>query len=1116
MRNSYGIGERHHCFFRMLFHLILTMLSVFLINGFIRTNAWADVTIAYDIFGNPLLKPAGAGNSQTGNFLAVYLSPQECSGVTEDEARATLRNAFGNAIITNIAPLGTCNYRAVGRPAVAYSHQSDRFCIAVPASDRPSGSIDYIRVGFLNGDGSDPGIPVQNILGADQFYYMGSGFGALRVVHNSLLDEFVITAQVKDDGLNQILARRITPTGTLTGYKVLSEPTTNGFQSHGIAHAPVSGTSPTGGRYLFVRGRSSIQLLDAELNPILVTATDPNYPDINTSSDIPIRTGDPSSVSEFSDHADVAYGVVEGQNRFLVIYSDENNCKPPRLSCPNIPDQNTGVWGTYIDPEKMNYTDFNPNSEVNTPFPITSIYTHADAIAEWQPTAAFHPDAEGFFVVWREIPFDHGLNDEILSHIRGTFIDRFLEDGLYGQELPDWPPENFVLSDVTGVCIPGAWPYECISDQDPDFPDVFPVGFGRAMAIWHEYHDPPPSPPFDWPANWSIRGDRFPADVAPPPDNDDRINAELVAEGAHQGTLVRATNDGSASCGISSNSPDVWYLYQVYSTGTLKVSTCGSNDYYGIDTGVDTVISLHDPDDGSQLDGHCNDDWHSGSYTSACFGEAGLDEGGLWRDSAISARVFNGDSILIRVANFNASKKGPFNLQVEFVNDPDQDGDGWSTADGDCDDNDNTVYPNAPELCDGKDNDCNGASTDGSGESWFGQLCDGSDTDLCNEGTFSCNGGQQVCSDNTGNNIELCDGLDNDCNGVSADGSGESWFGQLCDGSDTDLCNEGTFSCNGGQQVCSDNTGNNIELCDGLDNDCDGGTDEGLTRTTTCGVGECAGNSGVETCSAGVWGNDTCAPFAGATAEVCDGLDNDCDGVEDINENGVCNTLPDGDNPVTVEDDSGQVTVTFPSVTEEGNTDVTVENCQETIDGFVVIPTSAPVCVDITTTAGFNTPVIVCITYDDTGMTLSEEEQIRIVRYDPGPPPSKNLLPFCDPPPDPVDTVNNIACGCTDQFSTFAAGYALDSDEDGIPDLSDNCPDVWDPSNLCDGCLSDTNHDEDVDGLDLVTIINAYGTSSGDQNFNPSADLNGDSFVDEIDLALTAMGFGRIDCIDNP
>ena len=43
----------------------------------------------------------------------------------------------------------------------------------------------------------------------------------------------------------------------------------------------------------------------------------------------------------------------------------------------------------------------------------------------------------------------------------------------------------------------------------------------------------------------------------------------------------------------------------------------------------------------------------------------------------------------------------------------DADGDGYSVADGDCDDSDPTVYPGAPEECDGLDNDCNGVADDG-------------------------------------------------------------------------------------------------------------------------------------------------------------------------------------------------------------------------------------------------------------------------------------------------------------------------------------------------------------------------------------------------------------------
>lgn len=81
------------------------------------------------------------------------------------------------------------------------------------------------------------------------------------------------------------------------------------------------------------------------------------------------------------------------------------------------------------------------------------------------------------------------------------------------------------------------------------------------------------------------------------------------------------------------------------------------------------------------------------------------------------------------------------------------------------------------------------------------------------------------------------------------------------------------------------------EICDNIDNNCTGGVDENLIQSTTCGVGACAGNTGEETCTAGVWGGDTCDPYEGALAEICDDvneIDEDCDGLTNCDDTVDC------------------------------------------------------------------------------------------------------------------------------------------------------------------------------------------------------------------------------------
>ena len=181
------------------------------------------------------------------------------------------------------------------------------------------------------------------------------------------------------------------------------------------------------------------------------------------------------------------------------------------------------------------------------------------------------------------------------------------------------------------------------------------------------------------------------------------------------------------------------------------------------------------------------------------------------------------------------------------------------------------------EICDGVDNDCNPATADGSDEAWLGAACDGTDADLCEEGSLICSGGAQTCSDATGDALELCDGLDNDCNPATADGAGEASLGTVCDGADSDLCEDGVLNCSGGALSCTDDATSNAELCDGADNDCNPATADGsgdpLNGLACDGADSDLCEEGTFSCSAG---SLVCSDFSANNPELCDGLDNDC------------------------------------------------------------------------------------------------------------------------------------------------------------------------------------------------------------------------------------------------
>jgi hypothetical protein len=138
---------------------------------------------------------------------------------------------------------------------------------------------------------------------------------------------------------------------------------------------------------------------------------------------------------------------------------------------------------------------------------------------------------------------------------------------------------------------------------------------------------------------------------------------------------------------------------------------------------------------------------------------------------------------------------------------------------------------------------------------------------------------------------ETCNGVDDNCNGMIDEGTLPG-TGVSC-GATIGTCHAGMTACVGGALVCQAGDGGTPmpEVCNGLDDNCNGVVDEGpFTQTgQTC---ICPGldpaKVGVGTCKAG---HLVCRGTRGFVCEgcvlpgpeICDGLDNDCDGVADVN-----------------------------------------------------------------------------------------------------------------------------------------------------------------------------------------------------------------------------------------
>ncbi|MEM7162200.1 MAG: MopE-related protein [Bacteroidota bacterium] len=221
---------------------------------------------------------------------------------------------------------------------------------------------------------------------------------------------------------------------------------------------------------------------------------------------------------------------------------------------------------------------------------------------------------------------------------------------------------------------------------------------------------------------------------------------------------------------------------------------------------------------------------------------------------------------------------------------------------------DNGTNTCGPEICDGIDNDNNLLIDDNVGSIWFADN-DGDGFGTTSSPLLACVqpagyvSNTLDCDDSNPNvffgNTEICDGIDNNCDGLIDEGlSNLTWYldndgdGYGDDSNTITNCLAPIgYIAIGGDCNDSDSSINPdaIELCDGIDNNCDGQIDEGLSIFTwyldNDGDGFGDDTNTVSNCQAppgyiAIGGDcdDNNSAINTDAIEICDGIDNNCDG----------------------------------------------------------------------------------------------------------------------------------------------------------------------------------------------------------------------------------------------